>query len=1318
MLSFLVSLLLAIPAYATVRNVPSQYATIQAGINASVNGDTVLVAPGTYNEQLDFMGKAILLTSESGVSSTLIEGQVYFHNGEISSSVLNGFSIRNINGIGVRIDNSSPFIVNNLFYDNRDQGIMINTGHPRISSNTFSNNHKTALICLGDASKLSIIGNIITDNQGVNNLSAAIYINGTGDSVFITSNVIKNNYENNSGEGCFPAISIWGPSELIISFNEINSNTTLRVSEGYGPFGIVGGLNHKIYNNTFYMNTSTPIAIWGSASNMEIFNNIIYCHSSYGYGIFNGGGGDINITYNCIYQAVPSPYWNVVPGAGEIYLDPIFFNAPLDLSLGVHSPCINAGNPDPQYNDLDGSRSDIGAYSSSAIYPYADKINLGSALFNLQPRLYWSYVDTSMTSQYQYQIGVGTDLDWNVTEMWDSGMISSSDTSAIYAGLPLNYHVRYFLRMRVNNGISWGRWMSSSFIIYQVIHVPVEQTTIQSGIDVALEGDSIVVSPGTYYENINLLGKAIILKSLCGPESTIITKIADGVPIITLESGEDTSTVIDGFTVQNAGYASGIKTLSSSAGTFQNNIIKANGQYGIECRSLSKVLNNKILYNGNGIYCENDCIIEDNLIQSNSNIGIYLIGINDRIIRNKIIENSQPLIIMYGSGHVIERNIISGGNSGYAAVEMQGGCSNVTMSNNTIVNNHTTSNTGAGLNLSSPSHWQIENNIIAYNTGGYGIYVTSPTQNTMKYNDVFGNQLGGYFGLVPGVGSISIDPLFFNLSGNDYSLTGSSPCIDSGDPFAPLDPDGTRADMGALYFNQRYRIQNFYLSLPRGDSVYLAPPNQFIWHSTTDIDSGYQVFYKIFMDDNPHFTSPDSSGVLSDTAYTLSGSLDRSMWHYWRVLAFNYHAVPIYSNETWRFYIDEFPLPVGILAPESGIDADGQTNLIWSLSIDPDSFDAVSYSIQIDNDSTFSSPAINQSGLRSGTVSDDAFAIGLGELEGFPNLQIDTRYFWRVRADDNYGLSSDWTDGSNWFYFMPLNDPPNPPISGFSPSNYEEVISLTPTISWDDATDPDDISDSLRYICQVFTELPGLSAGGVYYFFYDTTDAGVNRFVPPDTLFDNFLIEYHVKTLDPHGLTSEWSEYQVFWTNHHNFPPEPFPLIGPADSTRQIDYYTHFAWDEPYDLDPNSTITISLEISQDSLFNQIIWSKDSLQDFSLNVATDSIGIIGPSYWRVLATDDDGLVRVGGIPEGPRYLMILPPGDANTNGVTNGLDVTFMVNYLKGLGPAPDPLLAGDANGSCVTNGLDVIYLVNYLKGIGNAPVRGQCEIFSAGGSSK
>src|SRR5207249_11972489 len=56
------------------RSVPAGQPTIQAAINAASNGDTVLVAPGTYHENINFMGKGITVTSSGGPSVTTIDG--------------------------------------------------------------------------------------------------------------------------------------------------------------------------------------------------------------------------------------------------------------------------------------------------------------------------------------------------------------------------------------------------------------------------------------------------------------------------------------------------------------------------------------------------------------------------------------------------------------------------------------------------------------------------------------------------------------------------------------------------------------------------------------------------------------------------------------------------------------------------------------------------------------------------------------------------------------------------------------------------------------------------------------------------------------------------------------------------------------------------------------------------------------------------------------------------------------------------------------------------------------------------------------------
>src|SRR5947208_12963096 len=89
----------ALLAQSTI-HVPADQPTIQAAINAASNGDTVLVSPGIYVENINFNGKAITVTSSGGPSVTIIDGNangavVIFANSETANSVLNGFTIRN-----------------------------------------------------------------------------------------------------------------------------------------------------------------------------------------------------------------------------------------------------------------------------------------------------------------------------------------------------------------------------------------------------------------------------------------------------------------------------------------------------------------------------------------------------------------------------------------------------------------------------------------------------------------------------------------------------------------------------------------------------------------------------------------------------------------------------------------------------------------------------------------------------------------------------------------------------------------------------------------------------------------------------------------------------------------------------------------------------------------------------------------------------------------------------------------------------------------------------------------------------------------------
>ena len=105
--------------------------------------------------------------------------------------------------------------------------------------------------------------------------------------------------------------------------------------------------------------------------------------------------------------------------------------------------------------------------------------------------------------------------------------------------------------------------MLSSVEIYRhptLIHVPGDYATIQEGINEASYNDTVLVAGGTYFENINFIGKPILFASefiLDGDTNHIVNTIIDGSQpanpdigsVVTFESGGDTTSVVCGFTI-------------------------------------------------------------------------------------------------------------------------------------------------------------------------------------------------------------------------------------------------------------------------------------------------------------------------------------------------------------------------------------------------------------------------------------------------------------------------------------------------------------------------------------------------------------------------------------------------------------------------------------------------------------------------------------------------------------------------------------------------------------------------------------------------
>jgi len=214
----------------------------------------------------------------------------------------------------------------------------------------------------------------------------------------------------------------------------------------------------------------------------------------------------------------------------------------------------------------------------------------------------------------------------------------------------------------------------NSYLTATIINIPADQPTIQAGINTSVDTDTILVQPGTYFENINYIGKNITVASLFFTtqdtvyiSQTIIDGNQNGSVVIFM-SYEDTTSLLSGFTIKNgSGYnqnhmGGGIYCDNSSPKLqnlkiIENSTVRGGGiHFSNSSSSINSVIisENNISSFGAGIYCENSNLVMSNIeICFNSSLftgarggGIYCCSGSNIEIRNTIINDN----ILEGTG--------------------------------------------------------------------------------------------------------------------------------------------------------------------------------------------------------------------------------------------------------------------------------------------------------------------------------------------------------------------------------------------------------------------------------------------------------------------------------------------------------------------------------------------------------------------------------------------------------------------------------------------------------------------------------------------
>lgn len=318
---------------AAVIGVPGDQPTIQQAIDIAADGDTVLVAAGTYVELIDFRGKAITLVSEAGRDATVVDGNqagsvVTFATGEGRASILDGFTLQHGNagsnvapfasdGGGIRIDHASPTIQNSAIVDNTacdGAGISVAFGSPLIGSNIVARNKRSGCsggiggggILLGGAGAAEILDNVIADNvSGADGGGLSLFAAGAP---VIRNNLISGNSARVSGGG----ISLANGNDALILQNVVAGN---RAPLGGGIGWSVGfiAIGTRIISNTIVDNDGqmgSGLYAIGFTDKSMVRNNLI---------IARNGQNTIACEHNDSLQQPVLQFNNVFANAGSSF---------------------------------------------------------------------------------------------------------------------------------------------------------------------------------------------------------------------------------------------------------------------------------------------------------------------------------------------------------------------------------------------------------------------------------------------------------------------------------------------------------------------------------------------------------------------------------------------------------------------------------------------------------------------------------------------------------------------------------------------------------------------------------------------------------------------------------------------------------------------------------------------------------------------------------------------------------------------------------------------------------------------------------------
>ncbi len=349
------------------------FTTINAAIGASVSGTKIGLAPCTYSEDINFIGKTLDIFGIEGSADTTIEGSgtgpvVTAIRGESVGTRLAGVTVTGGGGNGY------------------GGGLWMNGSVMTLEDVVFTGNNRTYAVLYGQGISVTMIDTVFRNNHVLSGGVVTYIDNGnmlTSHMTLECGNADMGIYEHDATLLLDSVVDCPDASYgIYVGSAELSLR---RSSVRGGSYGIYGADSNDTRNERMWVYNSTVVGA-------EVGASAQYMHFKADNAVFYGGSDGLVLDHchvesyvydsaliggDCALQTDRYAYalgWNAI-GDGElcraegfstIVGDPKFVDAPNDFHLLSGSPLVDAGNPDPDHDDLDGSRNDVGAFGGAA----------------------------------------------------------------------------------------------------------------------------------------------------------------------------------------------------------------------------------------------------------------------------------------------------------------------------------------------------------------------------------------------------------------------------------------------------------------------------------------------------------------------------------------------------------------------------------------------------------------------------------------------------------------------------------------------------------------------------------------------------------------------------------------------------------------------------------------------------------------------------------------------------------------------------------------------------------------------------------------